>query len=461
MSRTNTNLIKVVAIDDDPLIGELISEALTQDDVKGLSATDSTRGLEMVLAEKPQIVVLDLVMPGVGGMKLLEQIVEALPGTNVILLTGHYSTESAVEAIQRGACDYLNKPVSLADLQSRVGKVLADVRKSLRTRELEAELETTHQFEGLLGRSPQMLSVFSSIRRIAPHFRTVLITGPTGTGKELAAEALHRLSPVGQTGRFVVCNCSAVVETLFESELFGHTKGSFTGAIADKVGLFEHSNEGTLFLDELGDMPISLQSKLLRALQNQEVRRVGSPSVKKVNVRVIAATNRDLKTMIAEKQFREDLYYRLSMVEIKMPSLAQREDDLPLLMNRFVERFSELYNHSLRGFTARAQAVLMRHTWPGNVRELENVVGNACMMATGPLIDVKDLPPYLLESPAPPAASSETDEILNLDEVINRHARFVLGRMGGNKVKTAEALGISRATLYRILDDVRTQKAAS
>jgi transcriptional regulator with PAS, ATPase and Fis domain len=293
-----------------------------------------------------------------------------------------------------------------------------------------------------------MLEVFARIRRVAPHYRIALVTGATGTGKELVANALHKLSPVASK-RLVVCNCSAVAETLFESELFGYVKGAFTGATQDRIGLVEYANGGTLFLDEVGDMPLPMQSKLLRVLQNQEVQRVGSPEVRKVDIRVIAATNRDLQGMVAGKQFREDLYFRLSMVEIKLPRLADRKEDLPLLEQHFLTRFAEEYKKPLRGLTRRAQALLSRHSWPGNVRELENVIGNACMMAEDEAIDVHDLPEALRQET--PQKSGEDETPLTIAEVEYRHACRVLEWMGGNKVQTARALGISRATLYSIL----------
>src|SRR6185369_3987344 len=221
------------------------------------------------------------------------------------------------------------------------------------------------EFEGIIGNSPTMWDMFSRIRRVAPHYRAVLVTGETGTGKDLVAQALHRLSPAGQ-GRYVVLNCSAVVETLFESELFGHVRGSFTGATQDKAGLFEHAHGGTLFLDEIGDMPLATQAKLLRVLQNQEVQRVGSLSARTVDVRVIAATNHNLRAAITEKQFREDLYYRLSLVEIHVPTLAERKEDLPLLERHFVAKFAALYRKEIRGVTHRAQLRLATHPWPGN-----------------------------------------------------------------------------------------------
>ncbi len=401
----------------------------------------------MVLRKRPQIVLLDLVMPNVNGMELLERIVEADPGIDVILMTAHYSTESAVEAIQKGACDYLNKPFTVEQLRERVGRLVADARQRGRSLQLERELLEAYRFEGIVGRSPLMLDVFSRIGRVSPHFRTVLVTGSTGTGKELVARALHQRSPAS-SGPLVVCNCSAVVETLFESELFGHVKGAFTGATQDKMGLFEAAHTGSLFLDEIGDMPLATQAKLLRVLQNQEVQRVGSLGTRKVDVRVIAATNRNLSSMVAAKEFREDLYYRLAMVEIKVPSLADRKEDLPLLVRHFVDRFAAEYKKPIRGLTRRAQTLLSRYSWPGNVRELENVIGNACMMVQGEVLDVQALPEQFRQQ----AVALEDDgALLPLEEVERRHVRQVLAHLGGNKVRAAEVLGISRATLYRIL----------
>ena len=301
----------------------------------------------------------------------------------------------------------------------------------------------------MVGRSPVMWEMFARIRRVAPHFRSALVTGATGTGKELVARALHRLSPVS-TDRYVVCNCSAVVETLFESELFGYVKGAFTGATADKMGLFEYAHNGTLFLDEIGDMPMNTQAKLLRVLQNQEVQRVGSLTARKVDVRVIAATNHDLKALIAQNRFREDLYYRLSMVEIRTPQLIERKEDLALLEHYFIRKFSEQYQKPIQGLTQRAQIVLGRYSWPGNVRELENALGNACMMVMGEMIDVADLPENLRKQ-APitalgdgPAAVSEPEKDLSLEEQERLLLMSALERAGGNQSQAARILRISR-----------------
>ena len=443
------NPVTVVAIDDDPRSVELVEAALSSKELEIVGATDPERGLELVARLRPPIVLVDLMMPKLSGMDVLERVLQMDPTADVVLMTAHYSSESAVEAVQKGACDYLNKPLDIPVLRQRVQALAGDARRRMKAAELDVELLENSRFEGMVGRSPEMLELFVRIRRVAPHFRTALVTGPTGTGKELIAQALHRLSPAA-SGRFVACNCSAVTETLFESELFGYVKGAFTGAAADKMGLVEYAHQGTLFLDEIGDMPMATQAKLLRVLQNWEVQRVGSLQTRKVDLRVVAATNHDLKALIAEKQFREDLYYRLAMVEIQAPPLSDRKDDLPLLAQHYVDRFAKQYNKAVTGISRRGLIMLTRHPWPGNVRELENVIGNACMMAQANLIDVRDFPEYLRKS----EASGDGDEsMLTLAELERRHTRRVLDRVGGNKVKAAEVLGISRATLYRILEE--------
>src|SRR5216684_3937963 len=448
MKTDDNPLVTLLAIDDDPQNLELITAALEQPGLHILTAGDPEMGLDLFYRKLPRIVLCDLMMPILNGMEVLEKIISADPGTEVILMTAHYSTDSAVEAIQKGACDYLTKPLKLEKLRERIGELLAQSQERHRAMRLEYELVESYQLAGMIGRSPQILDVFVKIRRVAPHFRTVLVTGATGTGKELAARALHRLSPAA-SGTFAVCNCSAIVETLFESELFGYVKGAFTGATQDKSGLFEYANGGTLFLDEIGEMPLATQAKLLRVLQSQEIQRVGSPAVRKVDVRVVAATNRDLRARVADKEFRDDLYYRLSMVEVKLPLLAERKEDLPLLVRYLVERFATQYNKPIRGLTRRAQALLARYSWPGNVRELENALGHACMMVEGDLIDVRDFPDTLRK----PAERElvEDEDLIPLDELQRRHALRVLARVGGNKKRAAEILGIARTTLYQLL----------
>lgn len=446
-----SHLVTVAAIDDDRGILDFIKAALKQQPVEVISHTDPDAGLKLVLERRPQVVLLDLMMPGMNGLEVLDRVIEAAPETEVILITGQYSPESAVEAIRRGASDYITKPINLNVLRERIGKFVAEAQQRQAALHLDSELLKTYQFEGMIGRSPLMLQVFARIRRVAPHYRTALVTGASGTGKELVAAALHQLSPVANN-RLAVCNCSAVVETLFESELFGHVRGSFTGATQDKIGLFEYAQGGTVFLDEIGEISLEMQSKLLRVLENREIQRVGSPAVKKVDVRVIAATNRNLQELVAEKKFREDLYYRLSMVEIELPRLSDRREDLPLLERFFVDQFAAEFGKPIRGITPRAQVVLGRYAWPGNIREMKSVLGSACMMAEGELVDVRDLPERI-RAQAAEVKDEDSGELLPLAEVERRHVLRVLEQVGGNKVQAAKILGINRATVYRIANE--------
>ncbi len=443
--------VVLVIIDDNAGSLELLSSALHREGLTIFTANDPEEGLEIIFREHPQIVLTDLVMPGISGLEVLERVVDFDPAIDVVLMTAHYTSESAVEAIRKGASDYLNKPVSITALRERVNRLVEEAQRRQRASDLENQMLVNARFEDMVGRSPAMVEMFSRIRRISPHFRNVLVTGETGTGKELAAKALHNLSPVSG-GRFVVLNCSAVVETLFESELFGHVRGSFTGATQDKMGLFEYADRGTIFLDEIGDMPLGTQAKLLRTLQNQEVLRVGSLTPRRVDVHVIAATHRDLRAAISDKLFREDLYYRLSMVEVHVPALKDRPEDLPLLIRFFVDRFSSQFRKEIRGLTQRAHIVLARHPWPGNVRELENVLGHACMMAQGGTVDVQDLPEYLrFPSRHPQPLASPVTPIVSDSETFEEHEKHLiaeaLSRANGNQSQAARALRIGRDAL--------------
>jgi DNA-binding NtrC family response regulator len=444
-----------LAIDDNRENLDFIRSALEFDGLEILTEQDPEEGLRTFLRVRPRLVLLDLVMPKMSGIEILERMIGIDPGVDVILITAHYSAESAIEAIQKGACDYLTKPLDIERLRSRIQNLLTDAETRQKTLRLEQELISAYQFEGMVGRSPLMLEVFARIRRIAPHFRTALVTGATGTGKELVARALHRLSPAAR-GPFVVCNCSALVENLVESELFGYVRGAFTGANQDKVGLFEHADGGVIFLDEIGELALAAQAKLLRVLQNRQVQRVGSLTPRNIDVRVITATHRDLRTMVSEGRFREDLYYRLGVVEIMLPVLSDRREDLPLLERYFIERFSAEYNKPIAGLVRRAQTRLAAYPWPGNVRELENVIGNACMMADRNLIDINDLPERL-RKPLSESLAGDAG-FLSLDELQRRHVLRVLEGVGGNKARAAEVLGIGRATIYQLLSRMKPEE---
>jgi DNA-binding NtrC family response regulator len=448
--------LSLVIVDDNSGSLEMLSAALEQPGLAIYTANDPESGLDLIFEKHPQIVLTDLVMPKMSGLDLLERVMQFDPAIEVILMTAHYSSESAVEAIRKGASDYLNKPISLPALRQRISTMIADARRRLRNTALEEELMASSPFEQIIGASPVMWELYSRIRRIAPHFRTVLITGPTGCGKDLVAQALHKLSPAA-AGHFVVVNCSAVVETLFESELFGHVKGAFTGAASDKIGLVEYASGGSLFLDEIGDMPLGTQAKLLRTIQNQEVQRVGSLQPRKIDVRVIAATHRDLHAMIGEGKFREDLFYRLSMVELPIPSLNQRKEDLPLLVRHFISKFSHQFNKPVTRITQRASIALGRHSWPGNVRELENAIGHACMMTLDDVVDLGNLPQHLrgdsltpqqrTDAQVTPTSLDAADSASLLENNEMRLLSDALATTGWNQSEAARILRIGRDAL--------------
>jgi DNA-binding NtrC family response regulator len=424
-----------------------VCDVLQGEKVQPVSCSSGEAAVERLAQVRPQIVLCNLLLPGLGGLGLLERVLSHDPGIDFILL-GHYSTESAVEAIRKGACDYLPEPLNGERLRQCVRRLVEAGTTRRKTFRLDQDLVDIFQFQGMIGRSPLMLEVFAKIRHIAPHFQTVLISGETGTGKELVARALHELSPVA-AAPFVVCNCSALVETLLESELFGYVRGAFTGAVQNKQGIFEYAHGGTVFLDEIGELPLAAQAKLLRVLQNHEVQRVGSPVAHHIEVRVITATHRDLGKMVARGQFREDLFYRLSALGIAVPSLAQRKEDLPLLQRHFVEKYAARYQKQISGMTRRAQTRLAAHAWPGNVRELENAISSACLLALGPVIDVADLP-ETLRAPVP-ISDSVTPGLVTLETMQQRYVLQVLQEVRGNKAKAAEILGIGRNTIYQIL----------
>lgn len=436
--------LAILVIDDDDLTIDFVQSALADRPVVVSGASDAATGFVAIRRLRPGFVLLDLILPGGNGIELLAKIREYDPETKVLIMTGQYSTESAVKAIQAGADDYLNKPVSVPTLRGCVDRWLEEKAQQKRAAQLELELLGSSTIEGIVGRAIPILELLTKVRRIAPHFSTALVTGETGTGKELVSRALHAWS--GRRGQFVVCNCASVVGTLFESELFGHKKGAFTGAVSDKEGLVDAAEGGTLFLDELGEVPLDVQAKLLRLLQNRETRRVGEAKSRQVDVRVVAATNRDLRRMVSEGTFREDLYYRLSMVQLQVPNLRDRREDLPLLIRHFLEDFSARYNRPKLLITKRAEAVLCRHSWPGNIRELENALSYACMLTQTFTVDLVDLPDYLVEN-----RSTDGPDLPTLAEVEYQHVMKVLKACEGNRARAAEVLGISRATLYRFL----------
>jgi DNA-binding NtrC family response regulator len=434
----------VLVIDRDVVVSEEVGRALLGLPVAVLRATDRVEGMGFYLRFLPQMVFMDSEFddPKVP----LHDLFAGDSALDVVVMTTKWTEALALDTVARGASDLLAKPLDPAKLRQLVSGFIAQADTRRQTGDLDKDLLDVYQFQGMVGRSPRMLEVFSRIRRVAALFQTVLITGATGTGKELIARALHNLSPRSRE-KFVVCNCSALTETLLESQLFGHVKGAFTGASHDRAGLFEYADHGTLFLDEIGELSLGAQAKLLRILQSQELQRVGSPVTRTVDVHVIAATNRDVRDLAVKRQFRQDLFYRLSMIEIQLPPLADRMEDLPLLQQHFLRYFSTKYGKELKGISRRAQIVLARHPWPGNVRELENVIGNACIMAQGKIVSEDDLPEAIRAPITPPKAAG----FMTLQEVQVRHLEYILKIVEGNKARAAEILGVSRATVYDML----------
>ena len=331
MPRRVRQCFSVYALDDDADLVEITAEMLKRAGFDSTCTTDPQEALEAVRTGRCQAVISDIQMPAIDGFQFLEKALELDPSVHVILVTGHYSIDSAIEAIKRGAYDYLPKPLDYARLVKTLDDLATSLERRSQIRELEEKLAANLEFDGIVGRSPAMLEAFELVRKISKHYNNALLTGPTGSGKELFAHALHELSPVA-TERFAICNCAALVDALLESQLFGHMRGAFTGAFETRPGLFEYADGGTVFLDEVGETSLQMQAKLLRVIQNREIQRVGSPEVKKVNVRIIAATNRDLRSEVTAGRFREDLFYRLGTIEIGIPSLLDRSEDIPLLI---------------------------------------------------------------------------------------------------------------------------------
>jgi DNA-binding NtrC family response regulator len=456
----------LLVVDDEPIVGAVmkrVAEPVGFEVVVCLSAADAVAALAQHPAD---MAFVDLRMPDINGIDLLRQIRDTVPSCEVVLMSGFATIDSAVEAVKLGARDYLTKPLDF----ERVTALLKDVRDETARRQrllkIESRVARELEYHGMLGRSAAMQEVFSLIRRLAPHVRTVLITGETGTGKELVAHALHEAGP-RRSRRFVTVNCSAVVETLFESELFGHVRGAFTGATENKQGLFEAAHEGTLFLDEIGELPLSLQAKLLRVLEDGEVQRVGAVEPRRVDTCVFAATNRDLMQDVAAGRFRSDLLFRLNAVEVALPPLRNRPEDIPYLTSAFVADSARRLRKPVLGVTPAAERILAKRPWDGNVRELRNTIERACMLAEGSLLTDRDVTRDVAASW--PGDSREAGHGLMPDtadrtDTANRMERArivdVLQSVSGNKQAAARILGLSRRAFYRRLERFGLHTAA-
>ena len=402
-------------------------------------------------ADKPEgdvdLIISDIKMPQMDGLEFTSRLQKVRPEIPVILITAFGSIETAIEAMRRGSFHYVVKPFKLAEMGVNVSRALEHRKLQRDNTALRQEVKRSFSLGKVIGKSAAMKSIFDLVSRVSSATANVLITGESGSGKEMVARAIHESGP-RMNKSFVAINCTAIPETLLESELFGHAKGSFTGAIQRKRGLFEEAEGGTLFLDEIGDMNPQLQSKLLRVIQERKVRAVGDNVDKPVDVRIVAATHKDLKSAIREGRFREDLYYRLSVIPIVIPPLRDRRDDIPLLAEHFLKKYSAMNNSRVKGFTKRAMAKLMGLRWEGNVRELENVVERAVVLATNELIDESDIPTQETQSPVD-FVSSATRDFPTINQLEERYIKTILEKTAGRKDKAAQILGINRRTLYR------------
>jgi two-component system response regulator PilR (NtrC family) len=443
----------ILVADDEPGVRESMAEVLRDAGYRVETAADGTAALAALEANEFGVVVSDLRMPGADGLDVLARAHAISPQTMVLIMTAHASIESAVQALRAGALDYILKPVLFDDLLAKVSRALAHRQTVWEAQQLRHEIERHYDFGQMVGKSAAMRAVFALVEKVAPTQSTVLITGESGTGKEVVARAVHHHSQVASR-IFLPVNCAAIPESLLESQLFGHVRGAFTGAIASQEGLFSRARGGTIFLDEIGEMPLGLQSKLLRAIETKEILPVGSTEPVRVDIRVIAASNRNLRSMADEGTFREDLYYRLAVVEVVLPPLRERREDIPPLVEHLVRRHNRELKRAYRGVDNATMKLLMTQTWKGNVRELDNAIEHAMIVGNGEWIMPDDLPRSVQRDRVlEPPAGDDLREALRAYERV--HIETVLRRTTGDKRAAADRLGLSLSSLYRKIDELR------
>ena len=453
---------RILVIDDERVVGLSCQRTLRPEGHQVDYYEDPQAGLEAALSADFDVVLVDLMMPGISGLEVLQQLKAAGVPSEVVIITGHSTVESAVEALKQGAADYLSKPFSPNQLKMTVAKVAERSALIRENAALRRELEVHQGFEGIIGESPAMQRVFSLIKRVAPTDGTILVSGESGTGKEMVVRAIHRLSR-RKDHPFLACDCTALAPTLLESELFGHLKGSFSGAIATKQGLFEVAHKGTLFLDEVSNLSMETQGKLLRVLETKRVKKVGDTADREVDIRLVTATNRDLAEMVAEGDFREDLYYRLNVVPIYLPPLRERQGDIPKLAMAFLGRVCAKNEVDVRGFTPEAMTRMESYHWPGNVRELRNIVERVAILCDSERVEPRHLPPEICQAPSRSTVTRlppNWEEFKRLKQQVRDAAvqelerRFLteaLERSGGNVTKAAEDVGIQRTNFHALM----------
>ena len=440
----------ILIVDDEKDIRESLSAVLKTEGYICTEAENGEKAIEKIEASNFDIIISDIVMPRVDGMKLLEKSLQISPSTLIVLMTAYASIETAISALRKGAADYLLKPIEFDEVIMRVKQLLKQKQLILENKLLRQQIDKRFNFNNIIGQSKSMQEIYGMIKQISTAPTNVLITGASGTGKELVARAIHNNS--NRSGQpFIPVNCGAIAANLYESELFGYKKGSFTGAASDHDGLFKAANTGTIFLDEIGELPESVQVKLLRVLQEKEIRPVGSNSVIKIDVRILAATNKDLYTEVQEKRFREDLYYRLNVVELKMPALSDRKEDIPLLVDHFISRFNEDLNKSIKGVDNEVMKTFLHYEWKGNLRELENMIERAVLLCKTDYITLNSLPPYMQQNNLKHENYDSLPDNLSeaLEEVEKQHITRILKELNWNRYEAAQRLGIDTSTLYR------------
>ncbi len=446
----NRNRYSLLIVDDDPVTLDLLKEVLTKEGYEVRTALSGEEAISLAERNLFDIVITDVRMGIKDGMEVLREFKKNSPETTVIMITAFGSIDTAIEAIREGAFDYISKPFKLEEIKLTVRRAFEQRRLIEENRLYRQELIEKYQFKNVIGRTPQMLYVYKTIAKVANTKSTVLLYGERGTGKELIARSIHYNSP--RNGKpFIPVDCGSLVETLMESELFGHVKGAFTGAITSKKGLIEEADGGTLFMDEVSNLSLSTQAKLLRFLQEHEIKRVGGVDSIKVDVRIIAATNQPIEPLVKSGRFREDLFDRLNVVSINLPPLRERREDIPLLANYFLQKFSEENGKKISHISPEVIEILTKYSWPGNVRELEHTIERAVILARNPIILPEDLPKKIFEE-IKGIEIKEPEKLLPLREMEKRYVLKVLKETGGNKKKASEILGIDRTTLYRILE---------
>jgi DNA-binding NtrC family response regulator len=447
----------ILIVDDEDSTRNLCRDVVTDSGLRTRMASTTEQALEILDQWPVEILITDLRVPQIGGLELLKRVRQDFPQTAVLVLTQYGTIESAVEATRLGAADYITKPFHIPELRSKIDRMVRLLDVDQENRVLRETLRTRPGFGGLIGVSAKMQKVYRLIEKVSQHTYPVLILGESGTGKELVARSAH-FSGVRRNKPFIPVDCSSLVPTLIEAELFGYVKGAFTGAVHTKQGLMEIAGNGTLFLDEIGDMPVDMQAKLLRALQEKEVRPVGSTERVPLSARIIAATNRDLDAAVRQGTFRQDLFFRLNVVQIKLPPLRERKSDIPVLVNSFLEKFSET-NGKTRTISEDAMSRLMAYDWPGNVRELENAIERAIALGSGPILHASDLPTSLQYGAG--EHLSQSDELLPLEEMERRAILRALREAGGDKLAAARVLRIGKTTLYRKLKQYQAEVQSS